>query len=301
MRTPEIHRREFLEAMAATTALSSISHAVALSEKVKRTGARWSVGCFNRPWTKWSFDVALDGLRDAGFKVTGLLTKTKEEPFIGSDATQEYLEKLKQRIAARGLTANMAALRTKHDIPLEDAIRDLRRQIDHAKYLSLEYLLTFGIEQPEQYDHYYKVMADGARYAADQGLKLVMKPHGGSSGDAGELLKSIERVGHPNFKIWYDAGNVIHYTGKDPVEELKPVARYVTGFCAKDCGEQKGEVMIQFGSGRVDFAGVLSTLKAAGFHGPLMIECCELGPTPDVVTRNARANREFLERVLAKI
>ena len=51
-------------------------------------------------------------------------------------------------------------------------------------------------------------------------------------------------------QIWYDAGNIIYYTGKNPVEELKPIAQHVTGFCAKDCGALQGDVMIQFGTGK---------------------------------------------------
>ncbi len=82
---------------------------------------------------------------------------------------------------------------------------------------------------------------------------------------------------------------------------MERVAGHVTGFCAKDCGQPKGDVMIQFGTGKVDFKGVFGKLKAAGFKGPVMVECCALGPTPDVVTANAKANREFLEKVLAEI
>jgi len=111
----------------------------------------------------------------------------------------------------------------------------------------------------------------------------------------------MKKVGHPNFRIWYDAGNIIHYTGKDPVEELKPIVQYVTGFCAKDCGEPKGEVMIQFGAGKVDFAGVFKVLKSAGFDGPIMVECCAVAETPEATAANARANREFLEKVLASV
>ena len=111
----------------------------------------------------------------------------------------------------------------------------------------------------------------------------------------------MKAVRHPNFTIWYDAGNIIYYTGKDPVEELKPIAQHVTGFCAKDCGEPRGDVMIQFGTGRVDFAAVFATLKAAGFDGPVMVECCKVGATADETMVNARANRDFLERVLAQV
>jgi len=59
--------------------------------------------------------------------------------------------------------------------------------------------------------------------------------------------------------------------------------------------------MIQFGAGKVDFAGVFKVLKSAGFSGPIMVECCAVGETPEATASNARANREFLEKVLARI
>jgi sugar phosphate isomerase/epimerase len=75
----------------------------------------------------------------------------------------------------------------------------------------------------------------------------------------------------------------------------------VTGFCAKDCGGIKGDVMIQFGTGKVDFKGVFQLLKNAGFQGPVMVEGVAPGDTPEAVAANARANREYLERALAEV
>jgi sugar phosphate isomerase/epimerase len=75
--------------------------------------------------------------------------------------------------------------------------------------------------------------------------------------------------------------------------------QHVTGFCAKDCASEKGDVMIQFGAGKVDFAAVFRRLKAAGFNGPIMVECCKIGATAEETTANAKANRLFLEKVLA--
>ena len=145
------------------------------------------------------------------------------------------------------------------------------------------------------------MMADAAPYAQERGLKLVLKPHGGGSGAAEEILRCIDQVKQPNFKIWYDAGNIIYYTGKDPVEQLKPVARYVTGFCAKDCDREKGSVWLEFGTGKVDFPAVFGELRRAGFNGPVMVECCAHGETPEEVTANARKNREYLEKVFASL
>jgi sugar phosphate isomerase/epimerase len=82
---------------------------------------------------------------------------------------------------------------------------------------------------------------------------------------------------------------------------LEPIARHVTGFCAKDCPGPKGEVMSQFGSGKVDFTAVFRKLKAVGFKGPLMVEGVQVGATAEETTANARANREFLQKVLASV
>ncbi len=288
-------RREFIQhAIIASTAITILSSSETLGK-----GVKWQIGCFNRPWTKWPFDQTLKAINAAGFKTTGLLTRTREEPFIAADATPEYLEGLKNRIAASGLTANMGALRSRHDISLEDSIREVRKQIDNARFLSLKFVLSFGADKPEEYAHYFKVMSDAAAYAADKGIRLAMKPHGGISGASDEILRVIKQVNHRNFSIWYDAGNIIYYTGKDPVAEIDPIAQHVTGFCAKDCAEPKGDVMIQFGTGKVDFANVFKKLKSAGFDGPVMVECCKVGQTVEETAGFARANREFVERVMA--
>jgi sugar phosphate isomerase/epimerase len=293
-----MNRREFLQ----HTIISGTGAAIGLSLSARGAAdVRWLVGCFNRPWTTWSFDDALKQIKAAGYETIGLLTRTADEPFIGAEATAEYLARLKQRIAGNGLKANMGALRSRHSISLDDSIREVRKQIENAHALALTYLLTFGVDRPEEYDHFNKVMSDAAAYADERRLKLVMKPHGGASGASAEILAVMNAVRHPNFKIWYDAGNIVYYTGKDPVEELKPIARHVTGFCAKDCGAVKGEVMIQFGAGNVDFAGVFGLLKTEGFDGPVMVECCKVGATAEETMVNARANRVFLERVLARV
>ena len=292
-----LSRRDFLVSTTAAVALLPV--AVGAADKSAPT--RWPIGCFNRPWAKWSYDDALDGIKAAGYQWTGLLSQTKTDVLANSSATPEYLAALKQRIAARGLKANMCALRVKNDLPLADAIADSRKQIANAHTLGLQYAMTFGEPKPERYAQYNKVMADAAAFAQERGIKLVMKPHGGGSGSSTEIVQALKAVGHPNFKIWYDAGNIIFYTGKDPVAELDPIAEHVTGFCAKDCGAQRGEVMIQFGKGKVDFAGVFKKLKSAGFNGPIMVECCKQGATVQETTDNASANRLFLEKVLASV
>ena len=285
------NRREFIRdgAIAGAAMLAAFR-----GREVAAAPPAWPVGCFNRPWAKWPFAQTLASVKAAGYGITGLLTRTSLDPFIAADAPPDYLETLKRLIDSSGVAVNMAALGSRHDVPLDEAIKGLQLQIDRAAYLGVKYAMTFGIDQPDQYEHYFKAMAATAAYAQEKRIQLVMKPHGGSSGASGEILAAIKKVDHPNFKIWYDAGNIIYYTGKDPVAELEPIVQHVTGFCAKDCAEMKGDVMIQFGAGKVEFGRVFRALKAGGFSGPIMVECCAPGDTPDAIAANAAANRAYL-------
>src|SRR5262245_46997918 len=213
-----MNRRTFIQKTALITAATS-----ALDFTVN-ANVDWPIGCFNRPWTKWPFDQTLKEVKAAGYKSTGLLSRTRSDLFIGFEATQEYLENLKQRIAASGLEANMGALRSNHNISIDESAQQVRKQIDNAKFLDLKYVLSFGADNPGEFAHYFKVMHEGAVYAQEKGIRLVMKPHGGISGSSEEILRCIKEVNHGNFAIWYDAGNIIHYTGKDPVAEIDPIA-----------------------------------------------------------------------------
>jgi sugar phosphate isomerase/epimerase len=295
-----MNRRQFIEKAGVAAAAGLVIREPLKSEAAAK-GVTWPIGCFNRPWSgdkkNWGYDTALDGMKAAGYKITGLLSRSPKEPLAGADATPAYLEGLKKRIAARGLTVNMAALRTKNELALPDQITDIRKQIDNGKFLGAEFLLTFGVDKAEFYENYYKLMRDAAAYSLERGMKLVLKPHGGASGASEEILRSMSKVNHPNFKIWFDAGNIIYYTGKDPLEQLKPIVEHVTGFCAKDCDRQNGSVWLEFGAGKVDFRAVFGEMKRAGFSGPIMVETCALGETPEVVTANARKNREYLENL----
>lgn len=311
MKNRPLSRRTFVK-----TGALALASTVLAENKLSAAGVGWPIGCFNRPWMQkfgskeqprstpapanWGFDAALEGVKEAGYPAVGLLTPMPGEEFTAANAPQDYLERLKGRIASAGLAATMGSLRVRPELPLSDAIADCRRQFDHAHFLGLEWMLTFGVDNEKDYAAYYHMMADAADYAAERNIKLVMKPHGGASSASEEILRCLKEVGRPNFKVWYDAGNIIYYTGKDPVEELKPVAQDVTGFCAKDCGGRHSDVMIQFGTGKVDFAAVYRELKRAGFNGSTFVECAG-GKTFQEVTRGARENREFLERIFASL
>lgn len=299
MKSQPSTRRRFLETSALAVAAASLGPAARAATSA--AGRAWTVGCLNRPWTKWSADEMLDGVKAAGFRVIGLQTPTPADPFVAAAAKRDYLAALKDKIAARGLEAFQGRVQTRDNAPEAEEAAAIRAQIDHAKFLGLRVLINTGTAKPEAYAAWYRKMALAAAYGADHGVQIVVKPHGGVTAAAPELLTCLEKVNHPNFGLWYDAGNLIYYTGKDPIADLEPLLPHVTAFTAKDCAAKGADVMTQFGTGKVDFTAIFRRLKRAGFAGPIVVESCAVGATAAETTANARANRVFLEKALAGI
>ncbi|WP_394793664.1 sugar phosphate isomerase/epimerase family protein [Armatimonas sp.] len=255
--------------------------------------AMWQIGAFVRPWGKFSFEEALAGVAAAGYPVVGLLGGVADISLAldGMDTAA-----IQARLAGHGLTANLACLHVDHNATEGEAFASLARQVDSAKALGVRYLMTFGADHEPQFARWYAATHFAATQAEAHGIQVVFKPHGGCTAAADEIEHCFDQIAHPNLSLWFDAGNIIHYTDKDPVVEARRVAARTSGFCAKDCATLRGDVMLEFGEGKVDFHSVFETLAEGGFSGPVMVECCHMG-TLDETTASARRNREFLEWV----
>lgn len=96
--------------------------------------------------------------------------------------------------------------------------------------------------------------------------------------------------------IYCDCGSILEFGAFFAVFAVQKCSG-----CAKDCKEQKGNVWLEFGTGKVDFPAVFGELKKVGFNGPVMVECCAAGDMQETVTANARKNREYLKKVFAAL
>ena len=61
-----MNRREFLKDVAAVAAATTVPFAA--TDAFGRV--RWEIGCFNRPFAKWSLDEGLAGIKAAGYRMT---------------------------------------------------------------------------------------------------------------------------------------------------------------------------------------------------------------------------------------
>ena len=320
-------RRDFLTSMSAAAALLPLSGRAAGQSA---TSKGWPIGCHGRPFNRFrlSHDDLLDAIKAAGYTSADMISiapvaargTAPAAPGRGAiTVTADMVAALKEKLTARGLVSTVCSLSIQTGVPLADAIAAARQQITNAATLGQKCALYLGLANEGQYIHATKVLSDVAAFGKERGVQIAIKQHHGLNNTGGELVGWVRQVNHPNFGIFHDAGNVIYYTGKDPVAQLEVVGPYLLGFVAKDCmgphfqereagapsfgssvADPRGdEVMIQFGAGKVDFAGIFKKLKAIGFNGPIFVEGTAVGETVEQTIANARANREFLEKALA--
>ncbi len=312
-----VTRRRFLGRTAAIgTAGLLAPHAITgLAHAAGQTPARggYRVGIYTRPWDRHDYRVALDAIAEAGFKHAGLMTTTTEgrRLVIQADMPLEACEKIGWEVKDRGMTIpSVYGGRIGVAKSLEQGIEDLKRLIDNCVAAGARSLLMGGTNE-KLFDVYYQAIAECCDYAAEKGLPITVKPHGGLNANGAQCRKCVETVGHENFSIWYDPGNVFFYSDGelDPVDDAAAVDGFVrAGMCIKDFtmsteeGKVKKDVWVSPGTGMVDFPAVLARLEKGGFtSGDLVIECVNR-PDPDdlaAILAEAKKAKAFVDGLVA--
>lgn len=296
----QLTRRGFLRG-ATLLGLAGVARgwrALATGAAASAAGNGWQIGCYTRPWDQHDYRVALDAIAAAGFKYAGLMTaKSKNGLVISASTAADEAAKVGEEIRQRGLKPLSVY---GGDFPvaasLEAGIAGLKKLIDNCAACGAPHLMLGGTGDDKLQPRYYQAVAACCDYAAAKGVGLSIKPHGGLNATGPQCRKIIEGVGHKNFRLWYDPGNIFYYSNGalDPVADAATVDGLVVGMSVKDYRHPK-EVMVTPGAGRVNFPAVFARLKQGGFtHGPLIVECLERGPLENLAAE-ARKARKFLE------
>lgn len=293
---PQLSRRSFI----AATATASVAGLARSPSAWAASAPAYQIGCYTRPWDQFEYRVALDGIAEAGFKHAGIMTaKGKSWVVITVDSTPEEVGAISDEVKKRGLkTSSIYGGAFPVAKSVEAGIAGLKQLIDHCATCNCPNLLLGGTGNAKLVEAYYKVVAECCDYAQAKGVGLSIKPHGGQNATGPQCRKLIEQVGHKNFRLWYDPGNIFFYSeGRlDPVDDAATVNGLVAGVSVKDFKPPK-EVLVTPGTGQVNFREVLARLKQGGFTcGPLIVECLGRGDAAHI-TAEAKKARQFLEQL----
>ena len=258
----------------------------------------WQIGCYTRPWAGYEYRTALDEIAMAGFRYVGLMTTKSERRLVISAATTpDEAHQIGIECRQRGLKIpSVYGGGIDVETSLEAGIADLNRLIDNCAAAEATNLLMSGTGKEALHGRYYKAIAVCSDYAADKGVGLSVKPHGGLNATGPQCRQTVQDVGKENFRIWYDPGNIFYYSdgALSPVDDAETVDGLVVGMCVKDYLPPKN-VMVTPGTGRVDFAAVLARLEKGGFtSGPLIVEAVAPGDLAATLAEAIKA-RKFLE------
>lgn len=283
-------RREFLRA------------APVLAAGAAQAGeSRWQIGCYTRPWDQFDYRVALDAIAEAGYRYAGLMShKGKSRILVTTEITPEEAAAMGEEVRRRGMeTLSIYAGDFPVQKSVEAGVAGLRLLIDHCAAIRCPNLLLGGTGKEQLVRDYYQVVAECCDYALSKRVGLSVKPHGGSNATGAQCRKIVEMVGHKNFGIWYDPGNIFFYSqgSLDPVDDVPSVDGLIAGMSIKDFKPPK-EVLVTPGKGRVNFREVLARARKGGFtRGPLVVECLDRGDDAAQILAEARKARRLLEEL----
>lgn len=259
-----------------------------------------TIGCTTRPLNKLSFADACKVIAGAGYTDVAVFANQGKIP-VDCETPLEQVREVRTVAENAGLKPSLLIGRTHLDQGLDHAVSAYKRLIDNAAELGAEWVLDGGTSDVELYDDYYELMRRSAPHAAERGIKITLKPHGGITLDADLLLKAAREVNHPAFGLCLDPGNIIYYTKgeKRPEDDAARLAPFVTTMIIKDCkiDDGKPDVMVTPGEGLVDFQKVLGDLVNNGFRGPLYLECVG-GREIDEIAANIRKTLPFVRAIL---
>lgn len=282
-------RRDFFRAAAASC--------LAAGGRAGATPA-YRLGCYTRPWDRHDYRVAFDAIAEAGFRHAGLMTGKGGNSWVLINPELPIREA--RRMGTEARRRGLKLLSAYGDFPVRETaaqtVEGLDRLIDRCAEAGVPSLLLGGTTRPEHLGPYLRAVADRCDTAAGRDVGLCIKPHGGQNATGPQCRRAIQTVGHPNFRLWYDPGNIFYYSEGvlDPVDDAPTVNGLVVGMSAKDFLPPR-DVNVTPGEGRVRFPEVLARLARGGFtSGPLMVETLKAGDVAEV-TAQARRARERLE------
>jgi len=191
---------------------------------------------------------------------------------LGSDGTR----RLREQLAGMDLTPISVGAYT--SIVEPDDIEPLLRRIDFAQLLGARFVIIDAAGRaPEGATEWHRLGNLGrflGDYAEAHDVRLAFEIHEGLARSGAAARRLIDTIDHPAVGVNYDTGNGIFYNDAlDPVEDLRAIVDRVIHVHLKDTSGGRDEWAFGvLGSGRVDLAEIVRTLRAHDFHGPFSLE-----------------------------
>jgi len=270
----------------------------------------FQIACMTLPYSQFPLRRALSGIKSAGYRFVAWGTSHREttggerNPVMPTDAPPEKARELAKQCRDLGLEPLLMFSTVYPEAPT--GLEVLTRRIQQASAAGVPQVLTFGHTQGGNRKLWIQRFKKLGPIARDNGVLLVVKQHGGSTGTGEACAEIIREVDDAGIKVNYDAGNVMDYLNVDPIPDIRKCADVVHSFCMKDHRNWPRDQDCAPGFGEIDHYRLLYPVAFTGRKMPL---CCEniFAPVvprprrPEGVDDLARRVRQYLETVIAGV
>lgn len=240
-------------------------------------------------------DQALEGLAEAGYHACEIgAVKGWFEHIDPDTVTDAEITRIRHKLRDLGLTP--VSLSGHAQLQTAEGAARFSRAIDIAAALNMQIVNTYtgDATTDDERDAYFRNVAALCDRAASLGLKIGMETDSNMLPTAELGLAILDRIDRPEVLGFnYDPGNVVYYTGADPMTDVQFALPRLVHFHFKDKIGGKG--VFNFpppGDGELDMVGLLAILREAGYTGPISaeVEFDEHG-WPDLAACRAAAHR----------
>ncbi len=220
-------------------------------------------------------DQALEGLAEAGYRhcEVGAVKGWFEhiDPDTISDAE---FDRVGRKLKSLGL--DLVSMSGHTQLQTAEGKARFARCIDIAADLGAKVVNTFtgDATTDAEREAYFANVAELCDQAAQRGLRIGMETDSNMLPTAEIGVAILDRIDRPaTLGFNYDPGNVVYYTGADPMRDIHFALPRLVHVHLKDKIGGKG--VFNFpppGDGELDLRGLLSILAAAGYEGPISAE-----------------------------
>jgi L-ribulose-5-phosphate 3-epimerase len=223
----------------------------------------------------YSLDQALEGLAAAGYRACEVgAVKGWFEHIDPDTASDKEIGHAEAKLKATGL--RLVSMSGHTQLQTAEGKARFSRCLEIAAGLGAEIVNTFtgDATTEEEREAYFGNVADLCDQAKRLGLKIGMETDSNMLPTAKigvDILARIDRPGTLGFN--YDPGNVVYYTGADPIKDIAYALPSMVHFHFKDKVGGKG--LFNFpppGDGDLDMPRLLQLCADAGYAGPISAE-----------------------------
>ncbi len=219
----------------------------------------------------YSFDEALAGIADAGYKGVELSAVPGWTEHVDVDGSPD---EVRRQLDGYGLTA--VSLSGHSDLTTKDGLAHGIKAVRWAAAYGLPIVNTAiggHWSEDENEGAFLENIGELAGAAEAAGVVVALEIHGDIMASGAVTLPLMERIARDEIRVNYDTANCEFYGEVAAVDDVASIAPYLAHCHLKD--KVGGPRVWNFpapGEGHVDFGAVLRALQSAGFDGPYSVE-----------------------------